>query len=84
MASGVVIQETGFTRALEMPPSFFLLSHNICWDGAGRVTVALLIDAMWDNKEYILNISSLEAPLMNEHLLVGIDVGCHSYQVAIA
>ena len=50
--AGFVIQETGFTRALEMPSSFFLLHQDICWDGAGHVTVALLIliDAMWDNK----------------------------------
>ena len=39
--AGLVIQETGFTRAPEMPPSFFLLHQDICWDGAGHVTVAL-------------------------------------------
>jgi len=34
---GFVIQETGFSRTLAMPPSFFLLHQDICWDGASRV-----------------------------------------------
>ena len=50
VASGVRYPGNWIHSTPEMPPSFFLLSRNICWDGAGHVTVALLIDAMWDNK----------------------------------
>ena len=62
----------------EMPPSFFLLHQDICWDGAGHVTVALLIDAIKDNKP-----SSIYHIIYggSAHPLLGLEGKKHGYVI---
>jgi len=81
---GFITQGTGFTRLLKCRPRFFIAPrHLLGWcrscdcGSVNRRDVGTIKNTSSIYQAY-------KVSLMNEHLLVGIDVGCHSHQVAIA